>query len=64
MTEFQLASTFAPAGSQPVAIKKLIDGLENNEQYQTLLGVTGSGQDVHDGKRDRRREQANAGACP
>jgi excinuclease ABC subunit B len=43
MTEFQLSSTFAPAGSQPVAIKKLIDGLENNEQYQTLLGVTGSG---------------------
>ncbi|MCJ7741543.1 MAG: excinuclease ABC subunit UvrB, partial [Methanoregula sp.] len=43
MTEFQLASTFAPEGSQPVAIKQLTDGLENNEQYQTLLGVTGSG---------------------
>ncbi|MCJ7741350.1 MAG: excinuclease ABC subunit UvrB, partial [Methanoregula sp.] len=43
MTEFQLASPFAPAGSQPVAIKQLTDGLENNDQYQTLLGVTGSG---------------------
>jgi excinuclease ABC subunit B len=43
MTGFQLASTFAPAGSQPEAIRKLIDGLENNDQYQTLLGVTGSG---------------------
>jgi excinuclease ABC subunit B len=43
MTGFQLASTFAPAGSQPGAIRKLIDGLESNDQYQTLLGVTGSG---------------------
>jgi excinuclease ABC subunit B len=43
MIGFQLASTFAPAGSQPEAIRKLIDGLENNDQYQTLLGVTGSG---------------------
>jgi excinuclease ABC subunit B len=43
MTGFQLASGFAPAGSQPGAIRKLIDGLENNDQYQTLLGVTGSG---------------------
>jgi excinuclease ABC subunit B len=43
MTGFQLASTFANAGSQPEAIRKLIDGLENNDQYQTLLGVTGSG---------------------
>ena len=43
MTEFQLASGFAPAGSQPEAIEKLIRGLENNDQFQTLLGVTGSG---------------------
>ena len=43
MTGFQLTSGFAPAGSQPEAIRKLIDGLENNDQYQTLLGVTGSG---------------------
>ena len=43
MTEFQLVSTFAPAGSQPDAIKELNKGLEENKQYQTLLGVTGSG---------------------
>jgi len=43
MTEFQLASGFAPAGSQPEAIRQLIHGLENNDQFQTLLGVTGSG---------------------
>ncbi|MCX6692738.1 MAG: excinuclease ABC subunit UvrB [Methanoregula sp.] len=44
MTEFQLTSTFAPAGSQPEAIAKLNKGLrEDNNQLQTLLGVTGSG---------------------
>ena len=43
MTEFQLVSTFAPAGSQPEAIKELTAGLEDDKQYQTLLGVTGSG---------------------
>jgi excinuclease ABC subunit B len=43
VTEFQLVSTFAPAGSQPEAIKELNKGLEEGRQYQTLLGVTGSG---------------------
>jgi excinuclease ABC subunit B len=43
VTEFQLVSSFAPAGSQPEAIKELTEGLEEDKQYQTLLGVTGSG---------------------
>ena len=43
MTEFQLTSPFAPAGSQPEAIRQLNEGLSSGEQYQTLLGVTGSG---------------------
>jgi len=43
MTEFQLASPFAPAGSQPEAIRQLTEGLKNDDQFQTLLGVTGSG---------------------
>ncbi len=43
MTGFQLVSSFAPAGSQPEAIKELNEGLGQGEQYQTLLGVTGSG---------------------
>ncbi|OPX62861.1 MULTISPECIES: excinuclease ABC subunit UvrB [unclassified Methanoregula] len=43
MTEFELVSSFAPAGSQPEAIRELIAGLEDDKQYQTLLGVTGSG---------------------
>lgn len=41
--QFQLVSDFSPAGDQPVAIKTLIEGLENGEMWQTLLGVTGSG---------------------
>ena len=43
MTEFELVSSFAPAGSQPDAIKELTRGLQEDKQYQTLLGVTGSG---------------------
>ncbi len=43
MTEFKLVSTFPPAGSQPEAIQQLVDGLADKQQYQTLLGVTGSG---------------------
>ncbi|MFM2357290.1 MAG: hypothetical protein RJA61_27 [Candidatus Parcubacteria bacterium] len=41
--KFKLHSEYKPAGDQPKAIKTLIDGLENNLRYQTLLGVTGSG---------------------
>jgi excinuclease ABC subunit B len=40
---FQLAQPFAPAGDQPQAIEKLIEGIEDGLSYQTLLGVTGSG---------------------
>lgn len=40
---FQLKSKFSPAGDQPQAIEKLAGGLESGLEYQTLLGVTGSG---------------------
>ena len=43
MKEFKLDSKFAPAGDQPEAIAKLEQGLLENQRYQTLLGVTGSG---------------------
>jgi len=43
MSSFELVSPFSPAGSQPEAIRQLTEGLEQDEQYQTLLGVTGSG---------------------
>ncbi len=43
MNSFKLKSDYKPRGSQPDAIKKLVSGLEKNAQFQTLLGVTGSG---------------------
>ncbi len=43
MTAFSLRAPFPPRGSQPEAIGKLVEGMERNERFQTLLGVTGSG---------------------
>jgi excinuclease ABC subunit B len=40
---FQVVSDYQPKGDQPQAIEKLSQGIEAGEQYQTLLGVTGSG---------------------
>ena len=40
---FQLQQPFSPAGDQPQAIAKLIEGISDGLAYQTLLGVTGSG---------------------
>lgn len=40
---FKIATKFEPAGDQPQAIKALVTGLNSDEKYQTLLGVTGSG---------------------
>jgi excinuclease ABC subunit B len=40
---FELYSDYAPAGDQPQAIEKLVDGLTSGLAHQTLLGVTGSG---------------------
>ncbi|MEA3461278.1 MAG: excinuclease ABC subunit UvrB [Bacteroidota bacterium] len=41
--EFRLTSDFKPTGDQPEAIQQLVDGFNAGEQFQTLLGVTGSG---------------------
>ena len=40
---FQLFQPYPPAGDQPTAIDALVEGVENGESFQTLLGVTGSG---------------------
>src|SRR5947208_16343953 len=40
---FDLVSPYAPAGDQPQAIAKLLEGLRAGAKHQTLLGVTGSG---------------------
>ena len=41
--EFRLKSDYAPKGSQPKAIAELTEGVKSGKQFQTLLGVTGSG---------------------
>lgn len=41
--EFKLVSDFQPRGDQAQAIDKLLEGLRQNQRFQTLLGVTGSG---------------------
>ena len=41
--KFKITSEYKPTGDQPNAIKQLVDGVNANEHYQTLLGVTGSG---------------------
>jgi excinuclease ABC subunit B len=40
---FELYQPYPPAGDQPEAIRKLVEGVEDGEVFQTLLGVTGSG---------------------
>jgi excinuclease ABC subunit B len=41
--EFQLTSKYIPTGDQPEAIKQIVQGIENGDKHQVLLGVTGSG---------------------
>ncbi|MDZ5711510.1 excinuclease ABC subunit UvrB [Jeotgalibacillus haloalkalitolerans] len=41
--EFDLQSKYQPAGDQPAAIKKLVEGVEKQKRHQTLLGATGTG---------------------
>ncbi|MBR1726701.1 MAG: DEAD/DEAH box helicase family protein, partial [Muribaculaceae bacterium] len=41
--EFKLHSQYAPTGDQPQAISELADGVLSGTEFQTLLGVTGSG---------------------
>ena len=41
--KFELVSKYKPAGDQPKAIQELVDGINNGDDAQTLLGITGSG---------------------
>ena len=43
MDHFELVSEYAPTGDQPQAIEQLVKGFKEGNQFQTLLGVTGSG---------------------
>ena len=40
---FKLVSKYEPSGDQPNAIKELVDGINNGEKHQVLLGATGTG---------------------
>lgn len=41
--DFNLTSQYSPTGDQPEAIRQLVEGVNNGDPFQTLLGVTGSG---------------------
>ena len=43
MDHFELVSSYQPTGDQPEAIQKLVEGFRAGNQFETLLGVTGSG---------------------
>ena len=39
--DFEIKSAFKPTGDQPEAIKQIVTSINNDEKFQTLLGVTG-----------------------
>ena len=41
--KFEIISDFKPTGDQPEAIEQLVNGINSEEKYHVLLGVTGSG---------------------
>jgi len=47
---FKIHSEYMPAGDQPQAIEKLVEGINKKQKYQTLLGVTGSRKNFYYGK--------------
>ena len=49
---FELVTNYQPAGDQPQAIAKLVEGINKGFHDQLLLGVTGSGKNLHHGKCD------------
>ena len=56
---FKLHSKFKPTGDQPEAIDSLISGLKKGYDAQTLLGVTGSRKNFHNGKYYTKSTKAN-----
>ncbi len=47
---FKLHSDYKPTGDQPQAIEYLSNGIKEGKKFQTLLGVTGSRKNIHNGK--------------
>ena len=64
MPDFRLVAPFEPTGDQPQAIDRLVDGLARGLRHQTLLGVDGHREDLHDGRDHRPPPEAHAGPRP
>ena len=47
---FKLHSDYKPTGDQPEAIESLSNGVKSGKKFQTLLGVTGSRENIYNGK--------------
>ena len=62
--DFKLVSDYAPTGDQPEAIAQLVGSIEHGSKHNTLLGVTGSGKNLHRSQRHRRPEPSDARAEP
>ena len=60
---FILHSEYKPTGDQPQAIEALVKGFEEGNQFQTLLGVTGSGKTFTMANVIAEAEQTDAGHC-
>lgn len=58
---FKLVSEYKPTGDQPQAIEYLSKGIEEGKKFQTLLGVTGSRENFHNGKYYRKSTKTNIG---
>ena len=56
---FKLHSDYKPTGDQPQAIEYLSKGIMEGKKFQTLLGVTGSRKDLHNGKYNPKSTKAN-----
>ena len=56
---FKLHSEYKPTGDQPQAIEYLSKGIEEGKKFQTLLGVTGSRKNLHNGKYHSKSTKTN-----
>ena len=64
MEKFSMITDFVPAGDQPQAISNLVKGLEKGKEHQVLLGVTGSGENLHHCQRHLLHAAAGASYRP
>lgn len=56
---FKLRSEYKPTGDQPQAIEYLSKGIMEDKKFQTLLGVTGSRKNFHNGEYNTKSTKAN-----